>query len=240
MMKLVILDSITTDRNHLMVSLERYFQNRLINFSLSEFSFYQKMFERVNFQSEKLPCCFINLSESEQNGLEIGLKIREMNQDSIIFFTSNSPRYAAEAYKMQADGYFLKPVQTKELEASLDKSLKNINSIYKKIQIRSDYMTMNIPLKEIIYIEVFNKTCIIYTRQKTITSSISLSELEEKLKKEGFIRCHKSYLVNMNFIEEYSNFGFFLKTKQFIPISKRERLKHRETHLNWLWKTLPD
>ena len=237
MMKLVILDSITTDRNQLIVFLERYFQNRLINFSLREFSYHQKMFERVNFQSEKLPCCFINLSESEQNGLEIGLKIREINQDSIIFFTSNSPRYAAEAYKMQADGYFLKPVQTKELEASLDKSLKNINFIYKKIQIRSDYMTMNIPLKDIIYIEVFNKTCIIYTRQKTITSLISLSELEERLKKEGFIRCHKSYLVNMNFIEEYNNSGFFLTTKQFIPISKRERLKHRETHLNWLWKT---
>ncbi|WP_420217676.1 LytR/AlgR family response regulator transcription factor [Lacrimispora sp. AGF001] len=240
MMKLVILDSNTTDRNQLIVSLERYFQNRLINFSLSEFSFHQKMFERVNFQCEKLPCCFINLSESEQNGLEIGLKIREMNRDSIIFFTSTSPQYAAEAYKMQADGYFLKPIQTKELEASLDKSLKNINYIYKKIQIRSDYMTLNIPLKDIIYIEVFNKTCIIYTRQKTITSSISLSELEERLKKEGFIRCHKSYLVNMNFIEEYNNFGFFLTTKQFIPISKRERLKHRETHLNWLMKSIPD
>ena len=237
MMKLVILDSNTTDRNQLIVSLERYFQNRLINFSLHEFSFHQKMFERVNFQCEKLPCCFINLSESEQNGLEIGLKIRKMNRDSIIFFTSTSPQYAAEAFRMQADGYFLKPVQTKELEASLDKSLKNINFIYKKIQIRSEYMTMNIPLKDIIYIEVFNKTCIIYTKQKTITSSISLSELESKLEKEGFLRCHKSYLVNMNFIGEYNNFGFFLTTKQFIPISKRERLKHRETHLNWLWKT---
>lgn len=101
-------------------------------------------------------------------------------------------------------------------------------------------MTMNIPLKDIIYIEVFNKTCIIYTKQKTITSSISLSELEEKLKKEGFLRCHKSYLVNMHFIKEYNDSGFFLTNKQFIPISKRERLKHRETHLNWLLKSMHD
>ncbi|NNJ28554.1 LytR/AlgR family response regulator transcription factor [Lacrimispora defluvii] len=239
-MKLVILDSITTDRNNLIVFLERYFRKRLIDFSLHEYSFHKTMFERVNFQSEKLPCCFIDLTESEQNGLETGLKIREMNQDSIIFFTSNSTKHAAEAFKMQADGYFLKPIRNNELIASLDKSLKNINFIYKKIQIRSEYMTMNIPLKDIIYIEVFNKTCIIYTKQKTITSSISLSELEERLKKEGFLRCHKSYLVNMLFIEEYNNFGFFLTNKQFIPISKRECLKHRETHLNWLWKTIPD
>jgi len=239
-MKLVILDSITTDRNNLIIFLERYFQKRLIDFSLHEYSFHKTMFERVNFKSEKLPCCFINLSESEQNGFEIGLKIREMNQDSIIFFTSNSTKHAAEAYQMQADGYFLKPIRNNELEASLDKSLKNINFIYKKIQIRSEYMTMNIPLKDIIYIEVFNKTCIIYTKQKTITSSISLSELEDRLKKEGFLRCHKSYLVNMQYIEEYNNFGFFLTNKQFIPISKRERLKHRETHLNWLMKSIPD
>ena len=239
-MKLVILDSITTDRNHLIVFLERYFQKRLIDFSLHEYSLHKNMFEHENFQSEKLPCCFINLSETDQNGLEIGLKIRQMNQDSIIFFTSNSPQYAAEAYRMQADGYFLKPIRNKELEASLDKSLKNINFIYKKIQIRSEYMTMNIPLKDIIYIEVFNKTCIIYTKQKTITCSISLSELEERLKKEGFLRCHKSYLVNMHFIKEYNDSGFFLTNKQFIPISKRERLKHRETHLNWLLKSMHD
>ncbi|WP_349668099.1 LytTR family transcriptional regulator DNA-binding domain-containing protein [Lacrimispora sp.] len=239
-MKLVILDSITTDRNLLIISLERYFRKRLIDFSLHEYSFHKNMFDCVNFQCEKLPCCFINLSETEQNGLEVGHKIREMNQNSIIFFTSNSTRHAAEAYRMQADGYFLKPIRTKELEASLDKSLKNINFVYKKIQIRSDYMTMNIPLKDIIYIEVFNKTCIIYTKQKTITSSISLSELEEKLKKEGFLRCHKSYLVNMHFIKEYNDSGFFLTNKQFIPISKRERLKHRETHLNWLLKSMHD
>lgn len=240
MMKLVILDSIATDRNHLIVSLERYFRKRLIDFSLHEYSFHKNLFERVNFQTEKLPCCFINLSETEHNGLEIAFKIRELNQDSMIFFTSDSTRHAAEAYRMQADGYLLKPIHTKELEASLDKCLKNINFIYKKIQIRSEYMTMNIPLKDISYIEVFNKTCIIHTKQKTITSFVSLSELEERLKKEGFLRCHKSYLVNMHYIEEYNNYGFFLVNKQFIPISKREHLKHRETHLNWLWNTLPD
>ena len=203
-MKLVILDSIATDRNHLILSLERYFRKRLIDFSLHEYSKHETMFECVNFQCEKLPCCFINLSETEQNGLDIGLKIREMNQDSIIFFTSNSCQHAVEAYRMQADGYLLKPILAKELEASLDKCLRNINFIYKKIQIRSEYMTMNIPLKDIIYIEVFNKTCIIHTRQKTVTSSVSLSELEERLKKEGFLRCHKSYLVNMHFIEKYT------------------------------------
>ncbi|MDF2889534.1 MAG: putative two-component response regulator [Lacrimispora sp.] len=237
-MKLVILDSIATDRNHLILSLERYFRKRLIDFSLHEYSNHETMFECVNFQCEKLPCCFINLSETEQNGLDIGLKIREMNQDSIIFFTSNSCQHAVEAYRMQADGYLLKPILAKELEASLDKCLRNINFIYKKIQIRSEYMTMNIPLKNIIYIEVFNKTCIIHTRQKTVTSSVSLSELEERLKEEGFLRCHKSYLVNMHFIEKYNKSGFFLTNEHFIPISKREHLKHREAHLNWLWQSL--
>lgn len=236
-MQLVILDSITTDRNHLIHSLENYFHKRLIDFSLQEYSSQKDMFGCLNFHCEKLPCCFINLSETEQIGLDVGLKIRKMNQDSIIFFTSNSCHHAAEAYRMQADGYLLKPIVTEELEASLDKCFKNINFIYKKIRIRSDYMTMNIPLKDILFIEVFNKTCVIHTKQKAVTSSVPLSELEEKLNKEGFLRCHKSFLVNMHYIEKHSNSGFFLSNKQFIPISKRESLKHRETHLNWLWKS---
>ncbi len=236
-MQLVILDSVTTDRKRLILSLERYFHKRLIDFSLQEYSSHKDMFGCVNFQCEKLPCCFINLSDTEQIGLDVGLKIRKMNQDSIIFFTSQSCHHAAEAYRMQADGYLLKPIVTEELEAALDKSFKNINFIYKKIRIRSEYMTMNIPLKDIIYIEVFNKTCVIHTEQKTINSSISLNELEKELKKEGFLRCHKSYLVNMHYIEKSNNSGFLLSNKHFIPISKRESLKHRETHSNWLWKS---
>ena len=234
-MQLVILDSISSDRNHLIQSLERYFKKRLIDFSLQVCSSHKELFECVNFQSEKLPCCFIDLSETEQIGLEAGHKIRKINKDSFIFFTSNSCYYAAEAYKMQADGYLLKPIVTEELESTLNKCLKNLDFIYKQIRIHSKYMTINIPLKDIIYIEVFNKTCFIHTKQKTVTSSVSLSELEEELKNEGFLRCHKSYLVNMHYIETYHDFGFSLTNKQCIPISKRESLKHRETHLNWLW-----
>lgn len=236
-MQLVILDSITTDRNHLIFLLDRYFHKRQIDFSLQEYISEKELFKHVDFQCERLPCCFIDLSESEQLGLEAGQKIRKMNQDSIIFFTARSFHHAAEAYRMQADGYLQKPIVKEELEAAFDKCLKNMHFIYKKIRIRSEYMTMNIPLKDIIYIEVFNKTCIIHTIKKNITSSIPLSELEKKLEKEGFLRCHKSYLVNMHYIEKYSKSGFYLSNKQIIPISKRESLKHRETHLNWLWKS---
>ena len=192
-MQLVILDSISTDRNHLIQSLERYFKKRLIDFSLQECSSHKELFECVNFQSEKTSLFVSSIYQKRnKSDWKLVIKIRKINKDSFIFFTSNSCYYAAEAYKMQADGYLLKPIVTEELESSLNKCLKNLDFIYKKIRIHSKYMTMNIPLKDIIYIEVFNKTCFIHTKQKkTVTSSVSLSELEEELKNEGFLRCHK-------------------------------------------------
>lgn len=235
-MKLVILESDSYDRNLLIYLLEQYLYKKQIHFSLQEFSNEKDMFDNVKFQCEQLLCCLINLSENEYDGLLVGQRIRKLNQDSIILFTSSCGCQAVLAYQMLAEGYLLKPVVKKQLEDTLDKCFSNLNYIYKKINIRSEYMNMNIQLKNIMYIEVFNKTCVIHTKKKSITSCIPLVELEKQLKKEGFLRCHKSYLVNMRYIETGGKSGFYLYNKQFIPISRRESLKHREAHLNWLCK----
>lgn len=235
-MKLVILESNAYDRNLLIYLLDQYLHKKLIHYTLQEFSNEKDMFETVKFQCEQLPCCLIHLSETEYDGFLVAQKIRKLNPNSIIVFTSSCGCHAIHAYQMLAEGYLLKPVVKKQLEETLDKCLDHLNYIYKKIRVRSEYMNMNIPLKNIMYIEVFNKTCVIHTREKSITSCIPLVELEKQLKKEGFLRCHKSYLVNMRYIETCGKSGFYLYNKQFIPISRRESLKHRETHLNWLWK----
>lgn len=235
-MKLVILESNEDDRNFLIHLLEHYLHKKLIHYTLQEFSNEKDMFETVKFQSEQLPCCLIHLSETEYDGFLVAKKIRKLNPDSIIIFTSSFGSHAILAYQMLAEGYLLKPVVKKQIEDTLDKCLNHLNYIYKKIRVRSEYMNMNIPLKNIMYIEVFNKTCVIHTIEKSVTSCIPLVELEKQLTNEGFLRCHKSYLVNMRYIETYAKSGFYLHNKQFIPISRRESLKHRETHLNWLWK----
>lgn len=234
-MQLAVIDSIKEQRIGLINFVEYYLRSRQITFTIHEFDTAHDYLQENQRQTTPFSINFINVTDTEQVGLDTGRMIRQLHNHSIIIFTTDSPKYASEAFRMQADGYLLRPLQYEELEATLDKCIRNLDFNYKKILIRSEYVPMNIPLKDILYIEVFNKTCIIHTTRKEITSTMPLIDFERKLKQDGFLRCHKSYLINMRHIITDSKLGFQLTNKAQIPISKREHLKLREEYHNWMW-----
>jgi DNA-binding LytR/AlgR family response regulator len=234
-MQLAVIDPKREQRKNLIDFIESYFRQRQLTLTIHEFETENDYLEEIKNHSIPFSIYFISISENELSGLDIGRKIRQLHSRRIIIFTTSSPVHASEAFRMQADGYLLMPLQYEDLEATLDKCIRNIDFNYKKIPIRSEYVPMNIPLKDILYIEVYNKTCIIHTNKREITSTMPLIEFERKLKHEGFLRCHKSYLVNMRYIATDSKSDFLLTNEIAIPISKRENLKLREEYHDWIW-----
>ncbi len=163
-----------------------------------------------------------------------------------VVFTTAHEKYALQAIKSSCLEYLLKPIDFRELINAVDKFekqkqltvnkkkievlLENVNNIQQtvnKIAIpnANGYVFLN--TSEILYCEAdMNYTKVVTTKNDSFLSTKNLKEFEEMLDTEAFFRCHKSWLINLNFIKQYSRIDgtrVEMANNQWIDISVRKR-----------------
>jgi DNA-binding LytR/AlgR family response regulator len=145
-----------------------------------------------------------------------------------IYLTSQyDQRILAEALKTNPSGYLTKPIQketlwtTVEAAYQLHTSTKLINGI---IKIYDGKKNHQIKLSDILYIQadhIYSK--IILTNYSEIISRNTLHWLLEEINNNIMIWCHRSYIVNRNYIESWSSEEIRLKGNIVIPISRSRK-----------------
>lgn len=130
------------------------------------------------------------------SGLEIAEKIRETNKKSYIIFTTGHLEYAMLAYKVKTFDYLAKPITLDRLEETIMRLFNDIlgNPTH---YIKIDNKNTLINPKNINYIEKDGMKLIFHSQDKEYVSYNSFSKIVNCLP-ENFIRCHKSYIVNIN------------------------------------------
>ena len=161
----------------------------------------------------------------EIDGLEVGRRIRELDREVEIVYCTSSKEFAIDTYEIHALGYFLKPYEPDKLGALIDyyiqKHPKN-NRGY--IEVKSRRKSVIIPYDEIIYAESENKVVYIHTKsQGDIKIYSKLDELNEQMRDRRFLRCHQSYLLNMDYVSGLIDYDFIMTNDDVIPIRKSGR-----------------
>lgn len=151
----------------------------------------------------------INL-KSEITGLQLAEKVREKNKDCYIIFTTGHLEYAIVAYKLKTFDYLPKPITYERLEDTVVRLFDDINGQPKKY-IKIDNKNTLLDENEINYIKREGMKLVFHTDNKDYESYTSLNKIQENLP-NNFIRCHKSYVANVNKIinvEPITNLLFF-------------------------------
>lgn len=134
-----------------------------------------------------------------------------------------------KAYRLNEDGIIELDNNVEESKDNIEEE-KNIKPVYKveKIPAKVDERILLFDPKEIDYIESQEGVSNLNIRGDKFPCSISLADLEERLKYFGFFRCHRSYLVNLQRVREVitwtrNSYSLSLddKAKSSIPLSKR-------------------
>lgn len=142
----------------------------------------------------------------------------EVNTD-IIFITS-SRDYVYESYHYHTFAYLLKPVSESDISVELQRYLKELNVSPRFLPITSGGSRHNIPIHSITYIESNCHKIIIHTTKKDYICYRKLTELEETLKNDGFLRCHQSFLISLHHVTDSTLSRLHIGDKE-IPISRR-------------------
>lgn len=179
---------------------------------------------------------------------ELGFNLFDLfpSPDFEVVFTTAHEKYALQAIKSSCLEYLLKPIDFRELIKAVEKFekqklltvnkkkievlLENVNNskqIVNKIAIpnANGYVFLN--TSEILFCEAdMNYTKVITSNRDSFLSTKNLKEFEEMLDTEVFFRCHKSWLINLNFIKQYSRIDgtrVQMTNDQWIDISVRKR-----------------
>ena len=162
----------------------------------------------------------LDIQMKEMDGVELARQIRKDNEAVQIIFITGYPDFIADGYDVSALHYLMKPVIEDKLYKVLDKAAKIISKPRKAIFFDTDGGSIRLLTDEIIYVESFDHFLEIQTTQLKHTVKIPLREIESKLT-SGFIRCHRSYIVNMRFIKKITRTEVTLDSGKAIPLSRR-------------------
>ena len=183
-------------------------------------------FEVVN--NQKIDLLFLDINMPDISGLSFA---KSISKKSKVIFTTAYREYAVDGFDLQAVDYLLKPISFDRFLQAVNKffetnSFTSSNLIVKEkpsrnnyIFIRSDRKMIKINFDEILYVESLSDYLKIYTSDKVLITRETISNFEAKLPKEQFLRIHRSYIVNLNMTDSYTNEFVEIKNKA-IPISR--------------------
>lgn len=183
---------------------------------------------------------FMDVEMPGMGGIECAKKIIDFAPKTFIIFATAHEAYMLEAFELYASDYLIKPFKVERILTTLQR-IKEIfvnkdTTIVKhsvatrnnldKLVIKNKEGISFIDCKEIIFIERENRNTIIHTIDESLSSSESLTEIEERLDKALFFRCHKSYIINLSMIYKIYPYGRWTYTVKLKNTDKDALLTH--------------
>lgn len=153
------------------------------------------------------------------DGVSLAKRIRQDNETVQIVFITGFADYIAEGYEVSALHYLMKPVKQDKLFSVLDRAVTALQQTERVILLPVDREMLRLPVGQVQYVEAFSHTVAIVTGTDTVQVKMPISKTE-KLLGEGFIRCHRSYLVGLKHIARLSRTEVILDNGKTLPLSR--------------------
>ena len=170
---------------------------------------------------------FLDTNLPDRLGLQLATNIQKFLPNVEFIFISDSYDALIDAFQFNLKNYFKTPIDFSQLKQALQIYLsKKLERNYLEIKNKNLYRRISFP--SIISIESYGRTVTITTNEnEQITTYYNMENLEKALPADTFIRCHKSYIINIDYISSISNNSICTTTKTTIPIGRI--YKHRLT-----------
>lgn len=213
-----ICDDNETDVKYLTMLLEKWAMESGLQIKLDSFSSAESfLFQYV--EKKDYDILLLDIEMGEKNGIELAREIRQSNDGVQLVFITGFPDFVMEGYEVSALHYLMKPVEEGKLFAVLERAVKNLAKAEQVLLFQIEGESVRIPVGEIYAVEAFAHTVALMTEKGSHKVAMSISEAEKTLG-EGFIRCHRSYIVNLRHVRRITRTAVVLDNGSEVPLSR--------------------
>ena len=171
---------------------------------------------------EAFDILFLDIYMGEKDGIAVAREIRKIDTGCAIVFATNSRERAIDGFAVHALHYLLKPIDDQSLADALDRAMQTqAKPRDKLIQIVSRQKQYCVEIGDIRFAESSARVVTVHTRESgNICYYDKLDNFELLCDDERFVRCHKSFLVNLDYVQAIVATVITLDSGEEIPISK--------------------
>lgn len=211
--------------------LDRLLRSRGEVFQIRVFSSGVSLLDALADPSVPVDLLFLDILLEGSSGLELAAKLRVSRPQLPVVLVSISPEFALHSYSVHPAHYLLKPISDEALCDALEYCL-SLRPSPEALVFRWKKVEKLLPLADILYVEVLDSQLKIHTcSSREYTTGGHLSQLERRLPAGRFLRCHKSYLVNLDHAEGIRRYSLLLSNGQTVPVSKQNYAAIKEAYL---------
>lgn len=166
---------------------------------------------------------FLDILMPGQNGIETAAEIRSYDSNIKIIFLTSSAEFAVQSYTVEAYFYQLKPLQWEDFSRVMDSVLEKCEQEQENsLILRCRGMITRIEPGKLEFCEVIHRTLLFHLVSGKVLESIgSLDELSRQLAPYGcFHRIHRSYIVNLDYVQNISYCAVTMTCLTEIPIPR--------------------
>lgn len=231
-MKIAVCDDNQEELHRVASLLEDYQAEKTVSISLRLFGSSVELASIA--QQENFDLYLLDVLMPALNGMELAREIQTFNTAVPILFLTSSPEFAVESYTVHAVNYLLKPVSRESLFSALnDISAQQKADRKNYIIVKSNIGVRKILLSQLVYVEAQDRRVIYHLQNGGQVDCIArFSAIAgELLKNIEFIQPHRSYLVNMSYINIIGTMDMELQDHTVLPLAQRRVTEIKEHYL---------
>ena len=175
-------------------------------------------------------------------GMDAARKLRDAKDTAALIFITSSDAYAVESYDVQASYYLLKPFNPEKLCRILSTIQLRQSQNSRYIELISDRTPVKIPVRSILYVDTYRNAIQVHTTDAGIIRSyMTFQKFEEILDgMKCFLSCYRGCIVNMDHIEEVTEEGFLMDSRELVTVRKRGSNAIKKAYLEYLFSSDSD
>lgn len=221
-MKIAVCDDNERERGQLGAFLQQELDARCVDGEIVSYESGDALLEALRGTS--YPVYFLDIYMKGTSGVEVARRIRAATRQAAIVFATSSPDHRAEGFDVGAAHYLVKPFTRADVGEALERCLKLVGAAGRYVEVVVNRKPRRVLLSSILSVESQDKYCVLHTQQGPVRTLGRLDELEALLNDERFLRCHRSYLVNMDHVlGDIADGCFTLRDGRRVPIRREDR-----------------
>lgn len=185
------------------------------------------------FVAHPFDVVFLDIYMGGMSGLKTAEKLREIDPGFSLVFITTSKDHALESFSLGTNDYVVKPIRREDIERAFFKCRAVFLKNGRFIEVMSGRAKRKVPLHKILFMEAYGKEILVHTPEETIKTFMPLDEIE-KMITGPFLRCHRSYIVNLNYVVTIGPDDFQMHGGSLVPLRQRGRTELRDAYADFV------
>lgn len=177
---------------------------------------------------------FLDIFLPGLSGVDAARRLRAMDRSLCLIFATVSREHGLVSYDLGVTDYLLKPLSQRDVDSAIDYFLEKYADALRSLRVRTAWEEFDVRFRDIRYIEIRDHRAILHTREQELAVWRSLDELEEEMNDERFLRCHRSYLVNLEHVKALEKHDFLMDCGDLAPVSRQKIQSVQKKYHEWL------